>query len=152
MKARELRERLALADSMKIWVFTPSNFSVLFGGIERTYLRVMLHRLVENGVLVRAARGIYVNPAARNMPDDPREWLVPYLRPREFSYVSLESVLSPRSVISQISNALTCMTTGSSGSFATKWGDIQFTHTQRELGDKLEDDMIWNDDSPIICT
>lgn len=41
------------------------------------------------------------------------------------------------------------MTTGSSGAFVTQWGDIQFTHTQRELGDKLEDDMIWNDDSPI---
>ena len=149
MKQKELRERLAQADAMKIWVFTPSNFSVLFGGVERNYLRVMLHRLVESGALVRAARGVYVNPTAKNLPDDPRESLVPYLRPREFSYVSLESVLSPRSVISQISNALTCMTTGSKGAFTTPWGEIQFTHTQRELGDNLEADMVWNDESPI---
>lgn len=134
---------------MGVWAFTPASFSVLFGGVDRGYLRLMMKRFADNGVLQRAARGVYVNPTARSLPDDIRLGLIPFLRPRELSYVSYESRLSELGVISQISNALTCATTGSSGNFNTPWGRIEFTKTSREMSEQLEDELVWRDRSPI---
>ena len=92
-----------------------------------------MKRLTDQGLLIRAARGVYVNPYARSMPTDVRGGLVRFLRPREISYVSMESKLSEAGVISQVTTALTCMTTGSPGRFATPWGVIEFTHTDRDI-------------------
>jgi len=92
-----------------------------------------MKRLTDEGVLTRAARGVYVNPQARSMPADARRGLIRFLRPREISYVSLETKLSEAGIISQIATALTCMTTGSPGTFKTPWGIIEFTHTDRDI-------------------
>ena len=97
------------------------------------YLKLMMKRLADQGVLTRAARGTYVNPLARSLPSDIRRGLIRFLRPREISYVSLESKLSEAGAISQIATALTCMTTGASGTFETPWGIIEFTHTGRDI-------------------
>jgi hypothetical protein len=67
------------------------------------------------------------------MPTDVRGGLIRFLRPREISYVSLESRLSEAGIISQVTTALTCMTTGSPGRFDTPWGAIEFTHTDRDI-------------------
>jgi hypothetical protein len=67
------------------------------------------------------------------MPADVRGGLIRFLRPREVTYVSLESRLSEAGVISQVTTALTCMTTGSPGQFDTPWGTIEFTHTDRPV-------------------
>src|SRR5207248_10538025 len=97
------------------------------------YFKLMMKRLADRGVLTRAARGVYVNPRARSMPSDVRAGLIRFLRPREISYVSLESKLSEAGAISQVSTVLTCMTTGSPGRFDTPWGAIEFTHTERHI-------------------
>src|SRR5205814_7652408 len=93
----------------------------------------MMKRLKDQGVLIRAARGVYVNPLARSLPSDVRRGLIRFLRPREVSYVSLESKLSEAGVISQVATVLTCMTTGSPGAFDTPWGMIDFIHTGRAI-------------------
>ncbi len=102
------------------------------GGVDPPYLKLMMKRLSDQGVLVRAARGVYVNPTARSSPADIRRGLLRFLpRPREINYVSLELKLSEVGVISQIATALTCMTTGSPARFDTPWGAVEFTHTDR---------------------
>src|ERR1700728_1347147 len=131
MKRRALMERLDDMDRRGVWAFTPATFSALLGDPEPNYLKLMMKRLADQGVLVRAARGVYVNPHARSMPGDVRGGLIRFLRPRELTYVSLESKLSEVGAISQVTTALTCMTTGSPGSFVTPWGAIEFTHTDR---------------------
>jgi hypothetical protein len=133
MKRRDLITKLAQADAAGVWAFTPPSFSTLMGGVGPAYLKLMMKRLSDQGVLIRAARGIYVNPTARSSPADIRRGLVRFLRPREISYVSLESKLSEAGVISQITTALTCMTTGSSAWFDTPWGAVEFTHTDRKI-------------------
>ena len=133
MKRAELTRKLLEADRQSVWAFTPATFEALIGGAEPNYLKLMMKRLADQGVLVRAARGIYVNPYARSLPADLRRGLIRFLRPREVSYVSLEAKLSEAGVISQIATALTCMTTGSSGTFDTPWGIIEFTHTDRVI-------------------
>ncbi|MEX0589803.1 MAG: hypothetical protein WD207_01825 [Xanthobacteraceae bacterium] len=136
MRRSQLSQKFIEADRNGVWAFTPTTFSALLGDVEPNYLRLMMKRLADQGVLTRAARGVYVNPHARSMPADVRGGLIRFLRPREISYVSLESKLSEAGVISQVTTALTCMTTGSPGRFDTPWGVVEFTHTDRgiELG------------------
>jgi hypothetical protein len=126
-------QKLDDMDRHGVWAFTPATFSALLGHPEPNYLKLMMKRLADQGVLIRAARGVYVNPHARSMPSDVRGGLIRFLRPREVSYVSLESKLSEVGAISQVATALTCMTTGSPGRFDTPWGTIEFTHTDRRI-------------------
>jgi hypothetical protein len=150
MKRAELSKKLIEADRQSIWAFTPATFGALLGRVEPNYLKLMMKRLTDQGVLTRAARGVYVNPLARSLPSDIRRGLIRFLRPREISYVSLESKLSEAGAISQIATALTCMTTGSPGSFATPWGIIEFTHTDRNID--VEKDLYRGDAGTLEAT
>jgi hypothetical protein len=150
MKRSDLNQKLSKADASGVWAFTPSSFSALMGGIEPAYLKLMTKRLSDQGVLIRAARGVYVNPHARSTPPDTRRGLLRFLRPREINYVSLETKLSEAGAISQITTALTCMTTGSPGRFETPWGAIEFTHTDRKI--RVGTDVIAQDDGTLEAT
>jgi hypothetical protein len=150
MKRADLSKKLFEADRNSIWAFTPATFGALLGQAEPNYLKLMMKRLTDQGVLIRAARGVYVNPQARSLPSDVRRGLIRFLRPREISYVSLESKLSEAGAISQITTALTCMTTGSTGTFETPWGIIEFTHTDRDID--LEKDVYRRDDGSLEAT
>jgi hypothetical protein len=81
---------------------------------------------------VRVARGLYVNPRARSLPDDVQAALVSLLRPWDSSYISLESVLYEAGWLSQIPSRLTVMTTGRPQTFDTPWGMIEFVHAARK--------------------
>jgi hypothetical protein len=150
MKRRNLNEKLARADAAGIWAFTPPSFSALMGGVDPAYLKLMMKRLSDQGVLIRATRGVYINPNARSSPADARRGLLRFLRPREITYVSLESKLSEAGVISQVATALTCMTTGSPGRFETPWGALEFTHTDRAI--KVGTDVVVQDDGTLEAT
>jgi hypothetical protein len=150
MKRSDLNQKLSRADAAGVWAFTPSSFSALLGGIEPGYLKLMTKRLSDQGVLIRAARGVYVNPHARSKPSDVRRGLLRFLRPRQINYVSLESKLSEAGAISQITTALTCMTTGSTGRFETPWGAIEMTHTDRRI--RIGTDVIPQADGTLEAT
>jgi len=147
MKRRALNEKLAEADVAGVWAFTLPSFSALLGGVDPAYLKLMMKRLSDQGVLIRAARGVYINPHARSRPADGRRGLIRFLRPREVTYVSLESKLSEAGVISQIATVLTCMTTGSPGRFETPWGAVEFTHTDRRI--EVGSDVVVQDDGML---
>jgi hypothetical protein len=150
MKRRILRQRLEDMDRRGVWAFTPATFSALLDDPGQNYLKLTMKRLADQGVLTRAARGVYVNPHARSMPTDVRGGLIRFLRPREITYVSLESKLSEVGAISQATTALTCMTTGSPGRFDTPWGAIEFTHTDRRV--MLGTDVHRRDDGVLEAT
>jgi hypothetical protein len=150
MKRRSLLDKLDDADRRGVWAFTPATFGALFGNPAPNYLKLMMKRLADQGVLTRAARGVYVNPRARSLPSDVRVGLVRFLRPREISYVSLESKLSEAGAISQVPTVLSCMTTGSPGRFDTPWGAIEFTHTDRDIA--FGTDVHTRDDGLVEAT
>ncbi len=150
MKRSDLIAKLTQADRNGVWAFTPSTLSALLDNVEPNYLKLKAKRLVDQNVLTRAARGVYVNPHARSAPADVRAGLIRFLRPRELSYVSLESKLSEAGVISQVTTALTCMTTGSPGRFDTPWGAIEFTHTERDVA--LGSEVYLRDDGVLEAT
>ena len=56
MKRRSLIEKLDDVDRRGVWAFTPATFSALLGNPEPNYLKLMMKRLADQGVLVRAAR------------------------------------------------------------------------------------------------
>jgi hypothetical protein len=150
MRRRDLMQKLTAMDRRGVWAFTPATFSALLGEPEPNYLKLRMKRLADEGVLTRAARGVYVNPLARSLPSDVRAGLIRFLRPRRVSYVSLETRLSEAGVISQVATALTCMTTGSPGRFDTPWGAIEFTHTDRPV--MVGTDAHLRDDGVLYAT
>jgi predicted transcriptional regulator of viral defense system len=120
------------------YVFTRHQLTKLFVEDAPKTFTEGLHRLVEAGQLVRACRGVYVNPHARSFDSRVIERIAQALRPSAYSYVSLESLLSEFGAISQIPlDRLTVMTTGRKGVYKTPYGVIEFTHTQRPVADVL---------------
>lgn len=106
-----------------------------------------LQRMTRDGLLTKAARGIYANTSgvARN-PGRVIERVAKSLRPGKLCYLSLESMLSEYGLISQIPMTyLTVMTTGASGVHETPYGTIEFTHTKRSRSDILERSVFVSD-------
>jgi predicted transcriptional regulator of viral defense system len=91
-----------------------------------------LKRLVAGKVLTRAANGVYVYALSPNLGAGTLAEIALALRRGWQVYESLESALSQWGVISQVPvDRLTLMTTGAKGTFATPYGVIEFTHTER---------------------
>jgi hypothetical protein len=146
MKAQDLEKFLHFLDRNGVWLFTINHAAVYFRHESRHTLQIALSRHVKAERIVRIARGLYGHHYARSAPGYKRESLIPYLRPGEFSYISLESRLSVLGIISQVPMVLTVMTTGRSGYFETPYGDIEFTHTDRRVED-LERDTYPDDNT-----
>jgi hypothetical protein len=140
MTRLELITSLSTLERRGVFVLTKKDMEKLFPSENEKSMEKSLQRMVKDGLLTRAARGVYVNTLAmaRNAG-----WIVEEvaqaLRPGKLSYVSLESMLSEHGVISQIPvSRLTVMTTGAGGVHETPFGTIEFTHTQRSVPDILD--------------
>ncbi len=119
-------------------VFTRKALAKLFPRDSSKTFTEGLNRLVKSGLLVRACRGVYVNAHAKSLDTHVIERIAQALRPGEYNYVSLESMLSEYGEISQIPiDRLTVMTTGRKGVYKTQYGVIEFTHTARPVSDIL---------------
>lgn len=120
-------------------VFTLGDFAKLFPGDSPKTRQEALNRLVRDGVLKRACKGVYVYALAGGGDGRMIERIAAAVRRGEYSYVSLESALSEYGAISQVPvDRLTVMTTGRKGTYRTPWGLIEFTHTRRKLADILD--------------
>lgn len=121
------------------YVFTRQDLSKLFFKDSPKTLTESLNRLVHDGWIIRACRGVYINPHAHYSLDGYIiEHIAKALRRGEYNYVSLESMLSEYGIISQIPiDRLTVMTTGRKGTFNTHYGVIEFTHTKKSISDIL---------------
>ena len=138
MTRREAIEKLAEWGRKGRCVFSTKDLARIFPGDSSGAFNKGLDRLVEAGILRRACRGVYVNPNAASRDRFLLERIALVLRRGEFSYLSLESMLSELGVISQIPlDRLTVMTTGRKGEYKTPFGVIEFNHTKRAMSDVL---------------
>lgn len=117
-------------------VFTVSDLRILFPDDREDALSEALRRLVKDGILIRAAKGIYVNAHGGQDRQRTLEKVASAFRRGEQIYISLETALSLYGVISQVPiDHLTLMTTGKKGRLKTPWGTIEMTHTARSVAD-----------------
>ena len=144
MKRMDLLHQLSPLERRGVFVFTRRDLEKLFPNDDEKAMEKALQRMCKDRLLVRAARGVYVfGPAAVTH----RGWMIEHvaqaLRPGEFNYVSLESMLSEYGVISQIPmDRLTVMSTGAKGTHKTPFGIIEFTHTRRSVPDLLDRTLV----------
>ncbi len=94
MNRIELIEALRRMDRLRVYVLTRSDLAKLFHAESERTLEKSLARMVESGLLVRASKGVYVNPDARSRTSWILEDIALVLRRGCYSYVSLESALS----------------------------------------------------------
>ena len=95
---------------------------------------------VRDKILTHVCRGLYAYRYARTVRGSIREEVVLRLRPRSFSYVSLETALSTWGVIDQEPlGAITVMSTGRSGRMETPYGLILITHTTRPVAKLMKE-------------
>ena len=136
MKQLELQQRLAQLElQTETALFSYRQAKVLFADENEATLYTALCRHTKNGVIQRVCKGVWINPMSRFANNDTRlEELALLLRPEHYNYVSMETVLSQASVISQQMFAyLTVMTTGSSKVIKASFGTVEFTHSKRSL-------------------
>ena len=120
-------------DRQGIWALDTHRLALLFPK-EGNQLNISLSRQARASYITRLSRGVYVNPRARSMPAEPLLAASSFLRPFDFAWLSLESVLSEAGWISQIPMRYTMMTTGRSGVIETPYGVIEFTHSSCSKG------------------
>ncbi len=136
MKSLELLNRLKQLElQTDTALFSYNQAKVLFADENEKTMYAALCRHAKNGVIERVCKGVWLNPLSRFANSDTRlEELALILRPDHYNYVSMETVLSQASIISQqMFGYLTVMTTGSSKVFKATFGTLEFTHTKRDL-------------------
>lgn len=139
MTRNEAVQALSHWDRQGRCVFTIQDLARMFPHDSSGALDKGIRRLVRAGLLQRVGRGVYVNANAMSRGKYLLERIAMTLRRGEYSYVSLESMLSELSVISQIPlDRLTVITTGRRGEYKTPFGVIEFTHTKRPVSDILK--------------
>ncbi|MFQ1641520.1 type IV toxin-antitoxin system AbiEi family antitoxin [Aeromonas veronii] len=133
MKSSELIKQLRHFDQQHgYWLYALHELALIFPGEEPQQLKNSLVRQCKAGNLLKVGGGFYAWPDARSVPMYRLEHLINRLRPRELSYISLESALSMHGWISQLPLAvLTVMTTGRSYLQQTAYGLIEWTHTEQ---------------------
>ena len=125
------------------YVFTKQTLAKLFPEDNPKTFSEGLNRLVKEGILQRACRGVYINSDAVSFDQYTIERIAKALRYGEYNYVSLESMLSEYGIISQIPvDRLTVMTTGREGIYKTPYGTIEMTHTKRSVINILNDTIL----------
>jgi len=140
MKSSELLTVLDEHDrDSQVWLYTPAMLRILFPDETTDSLKMSLRRHVKSRMLRKVKKGLYANERARCSPSDKLSALVPYLKPGHINYVSKENRLSELGVISQMPlDHLSVMTSGTSQTFKTCYGTVEFTHTQRPIQIILE--------------
>jgi hypothetical protein len=114
------------------WAVADHTLRLFFKDEDRNTFNTAISRHVRSGILSRVSPGLYLNPYA-DRPTYALEHLSSLLRPYDIFYLSLESVLHDSGYISQIPSRLTFMTTGSSYTYNTPIGTIEFIHTRRPV-------------------
>ncbi|MGJ0625273.1 type IV toxin-antitoxin system AbiEi family antitoxin [Xenorhabdus bovienii] len=123
-------------DQQGRYVFTSKDLAKLFSEDSKRAFEAGLSRLVKQGILSRACKGVYVFALSRHKGLHTLELIAKTMRRGEYNYVSLESALSEYGAISQIPiDRLTVMTTGRKGEYNTPFGTVEFTHTKRAVSD-----------------
>lgn len=138
MTRLELLAMLDYFDKFDLWAFKLKQIKMFFDKESKQSIQMSLNRHTRDGLIVRCAKGVYANPRGEK-PAWRLEYLAGVLRNYKTFYLSLETLLSEHSLISQIPNRLTFVSQGRSQTFYTPYGIIEFTHTSTNHKNFLKD-------------
>src|SRR6218665_861843 len=119
MKKIDLIHRLAALDKKGVYILSKADIGKMFPGEGAKAMEKSLQRMVADRLLIRAARGIYVNPAAASPKNPIIQNFAKALPPHP-----------PRGRLAWIPG-------GAGGPHETPFGTIEFTHTKRPVADIL---------------
>ena len=130
---RYLEDILWKNSNSDCFLYSPEDLRIFFPGMSEDALMKLLSRAVKAHILERVCKGIYLYPKVPYTASKVLFMVASKLRAECFNYISLESVLSSCSIISQqMLSWLTVMTTGRSNIINCKsFGTIEFTHTEK---------------------
>lgn len=122
------------------YLFATQDFRNLMSELSDESFKMLLSRAVKSGILTKVCRSVFLYKKALRNDGLLLFHVIPVLRPFEFNYISLETVLSDSGVISQIPlNCITVMTSGRTNKIACgEFGTIEFIHTSRSIYDVME--------------
>jgi hypothetical protein len=152
-----LKSLLTFLDDIDLkgkWIIPSKALKAVFDEKDNTLYK-KLNFFVDSGVLMHLTKGFYANKRARSKSAFFLEEMAKYFRPEDMFYESLESGASELSLISQIPNRLTLVTSGRSYTYYTPLGIIEFTHRKLdyEKFQKLikENMIIYDNIKKIYC-
>ncbi len=135
MKSVEAIKILHSCDLEGRILFRSRELGTLFGESGDT-LRSTIKRLAADGILERVAHDAYLYLLFHPNGCDVLGHIATFLRPGEVTYESLESAASQWGFISQIPlGRISCVTTGAEGLVDTRFGAIEFIHTDDDSND-----------------
>ena len=132
MSTKKVIEFLRYIEAQGKPIFTTADLATWFM-VPLNTVQQAIKRHIASGLILRAARGLYISGINSGVLGKSPLVFVPFLRPGEFSYESFESRLSDLGLISQIPSVTTVATTGKSWKFPTCLGFIEFTHISGEM-------------------
>ena len=132
MTLRDAVQVLVLGDGRELPVLSTQGLRTMFPEDDDSAFSMGVRRLVDIGLLERIGRGVYLNRAAPPLGLRGMGTLASHLRAGHLSYLSYESALAEFGSISQVPLVSIIATTGNSGAYQTRYGDIEFTHTSRQ--------------------
>ena len=135
MKSVEAIKILHSCDVEGRILFRSRELGTLFGESGDT-LRSTIKRLAADGILERVALDAFLYLLFHPNCCDVLGHFATFLRPGEVTYESLESAASQWGFISQIPlGRISCVTTGAEGLVDTRFGAIEFIHTDDDSND-----------------
>lgn len=126
--------------SQEHYLFATKDLRNLMPELSDESFKMLLSRAVQSSILTKVCRSVFLYKKALRNDGLLLFHVIPVLRPFEFNYISLETVLSDSGVISQIPlNWITIMTSGRTNKIACgEFGTIEFVHTSRSIDDIME--------------
>jgi predicted transcriptional regulator of viral defense system len=132
MKTTTAIDVLAAWDKRGRYIYLKRDLAKLFNEhVVSSTLSATIKRLISQGVLIRASKGVYIYAHSAHIDSTTLEQIALTIRRNEYNFLSLESALIEWGLISQImTDRITVMTTGRKGEYRTPMGVIEFTHTE----------------------
>ena len=129
-----LSEWLENNSNSKHYIFSLQDLRSLFPNLKQSAFKTLISRSVKLNILTRVCRGIYIYNK-QYKPDGLLLYhVVAILRANDFNYISLETVLSDKGIISQMPiNYISIMSSGRSNIIdCGVFGRIEFIHTDKK--------------------
>ena len=133
---RTFKKSLEMVADENHFLFSRNELKIFLAGKNEANVNMILSRAVKDGFLERVCKGIFILAKVQFNASLVLPLVASKMRSGSLNYISMESVLAEKSVISQqLMNWLVVVTGGRSGVIGCgRFGSVEFIHTERPIG------------------